>query len=207
MRRPFTKNEIDYLMQHYPDDTGPEIASAIGRAVRSVYHKAHSLKLEKSEEFKRSHKSRLFTGIEGINYRFQKGNVPWSKGTKGIITGGIATQFKKGNLPKNTKYDGCITTRKSNHGKLYKWIRVSKGKWIMLHVKIWVDSHGDVPNGKIVVFKNGDTMDIRAENLELISLAENMRRNTIQKYPEDLKKSIRALGKLKRLINEKNESE
>lgn len=207
MKRFWPQEEIDYLTKHFPDDTAPEIASVLRRSTFSIYGKANVLGLKKSEAFKRSHKRRTFQGWEGIEYRFKKGHISWNKGKKGVMTGGIETQFKKGHLPKNTKYNGCITIRQSKNGRKYKWIRIARTKWIMLHVKIWSDSHGAVPRGKIVVFKNGDTMDLRVENLELISLAENIRRNSIQRYPEELRKSMRMLGKLKRVINEKNKSE
>lgn len=204
MRRTWSKSEIDYLVKHFPDDTGPEIATAICRPVTSVYRKAHSLGIVKSKEFMKSHKRRVFTGEEGRAFRFEKDHIPWNKDKNGIITGGVTTQFKPGNIPHNNQHDGAITIRTESDGKQYKWIRISRKNWLMLHVKVWTDKYGPVPEGKIVVFKNRDRMDVRLDNLELITRAENMRRNTINRYPEDLKKSMRMLGKLKRVINEKN---
>lgn len=195
-------------MKHFPDDTGPEIAQTLNRPVCSIYGKAYSLKLEKSEAFKRSHKRRVFDGTEGIAFRFKKGNIPWNKGLKIVCSEACkATWFPLGHLPVNTKYNGCVVTRKNSKRRPYKWIRISQANWIMLHVKIWEDANGPVPNGKIIVFKNGDSLNCELENLEMISRSENMMRNTIQRYPEDLRRSMRALGKLKRMINEKDKPE
>ena len=53
-----------------------------------------------------------------------------------------------------------------------------------------------------VCFKDGNKTHIALNNLELLTRAERMRRNTIHRYPEELKSAIRAIGKLKRTIRE-----
>lgn len=116
-----------------------------------------------------------------------------------------SSQFKKGNLPCNTLHDGAIVTRRAKSGRYYKWIRISKANWKMLHVNIWEGANGPVPAGYIIVFANKDSADCRLENLELITLEENMRRNTIQNYPDDIKTSIRTVSKLKRKIKQHEE--
>lgn len=117
----------------------------------------------------------------GSNNYFKKGLTPWNKGLKmpeSIVEKTKATRFKKGNLPHNTKCDNTISFRSdSGTGKVYKYIRISLGKWIPLHQKMWIDANGEIPKGYVVVFKDKDTMNCNLSNLELISRAELLMRN------------------------------
>lgn len=143
--------------------------------------------------------------------QFQKGLTPFNKGikmekwmSKESITRTKTTRFKQGALPKNTLYDGAVVIRTDSKTKRkYQWIRISKAKWKMLHVVTWEKINGRVPTNRIIVFKNGDSLDCKISNLEMITLKENMLRNTIHRYPEELKQTIRTLGKLKKTINGK----
>jgi len=114
----------------------------------------------------------------------------------------ISTRFKKGQRIYNEMYDGATTIRNDKTGRKYYWIRKAKANWRMLHVHIWEQEFGKVPQGKIVVFKNKDSLDVRIENLELITLTENMRRNTIARFPIELRTTIRLVRKLERKIHE-----
>ena len=110
--------------------------------------------------------------------RFLKGHRAWNKGLKGITIGGEQTQFKPGHEPHNTKYDGAISIRKDSKQDIYyKYIRVAKGKWELLHRYIWKQHNGEIPKGMLVVFKDGNQMNCSIDNLELITRKENMQRN------------------------------
>jgi hypothetical protein len=145
-----------------------------------------------------------------LDSRIKKGHVPLNKGKKQseymsaeAIARTAATRFKKGQKSHTELYDGAIQIRHDHpdrKGRRYKWIRISKGKWKMLHVYNWEQKLGPVPAGKIVAFKTKDTMNCELDNLELITREENMKRNTIHRYPVPLKKSIRALHKLNKTI-------
>ena len=104
--------------------------------------------------------------------RFAKGIIPFNKGTKGL-KGANKTSFKKGNLPHNTKKDGAISVRSDG----YKYIRIAKGKWVLLHRHIWKQAKGTIPEKHLIVFKNKDRMNCNINNLECISMAENRNRN------------------------------
>ncbi|WP_395974219.1 HNH endonuclease signature motif containing protein [Chryseobacterium cucumeris] len=143
---------------------------------------------------------------KSIDSRFLKGHEPMNKGVRMTEEQKERikhTFFQKGHLPHNTKNDGEISVRKDKRGIVYMYYRVSLSKWIPLHHKIWMEAHGEIPKGYNVIFKNKDTLDIRLENLECISNADNMMRNTIHRFPEELKTDIRKLAKLKRIINKK----
>lgn len=145
--------------------------------------------------------------------RIKPGTVPQNKGKRiedyvgpEALARVRASQFRKGNVPPNAKYDGAKSVRKytQRNGvkKQYTHIRISKGKWKMLHVKIWEDKNGPLPAGKILVFKNKDTTDIRLSNLKMVDRKNHMLNNTIHRFPEELKEVIRLTAKLKRRTNE-----
>lgn len=140
--------------------------------------------------------------------RFPPGSIPMNKGLKQTeymteeqINKTSRTRFKKGDLPVNTLYDGKITKRKDTlkTGEViyYKWIRISIANWKMLHVFNWEKENGSVPEGYILVFKDGDRMNCEPSNLDLITLGENMLRNSIQNYPGEVRNLMVATGKLK----------
>jgi hypothetical protein len=117
-----------------------------------------------------------------------------------------ATRFKKGNLPHNAIgfVDGDITVRhnhKNRNSPPYKWIRVKLGQWKMYHVYLWEQQNGPIPKGSIIIFKDKNTMNTVIENLECISLEENMLRNSVQRYPEEIKKTIQVISLITRKIN------
>jgi hypothetical protein len=148
-------------------------------------------------------------------YQFKKGDTPTNKGKKqseymsaAAIEKTKATRFKKGNLPHNSVgiNDGDIHVRKDSSGINYKWIRESLGIWKMLHVYNWEKENGPIEKGFIVTFKNKDSMNCHLSNLELITRAENMERNSIHRYPDNIKENIRLISKINKTIkNQENE--
>jgi len=200
--RNFTNQELEFIKSNYQHLYCKEIAIKLHCSIYSIYNVAHRLNLQKGTY----PWNRGFAG-KGICKKnrasFIKGIIPWNTGTKGICKANNGS-FKKGIIPYNTGHDGDIRIRKNKKRKPYKFYRVSKMHWIHYHRKIWMDTYGPIPAGYIIVFKNNDQMDVRIENLEMITREENMRRNTIQKYPEELRVTMQTLGRLKHLINEKN---
>jgi len=112
---------------------------------------------------------------------FKKGHIPWNKGLKGVHNS-PETEFKKGHLPHNTKYDGCIKLR-NNFKRNYKcfYIRINKNCWCELHRFLWEKNFGIIPNEMLVVFKDGNFMNVSIDNLELINRKENLKRNRNRK--------------------------
>lgn len=142
--------------------------------------------------------------------QFKKGQESHTKGKKmppEIYEKVKHTMFKKGNKTHNTyPSDGVITIRMDNQGHPYKFIRVSIGKWQLLHQYNYEQKHGKVPEGHCLWFKDGNQLNCEDSNIELITRAENARRNR-QKFlqlPEELKTTIRIVKKIKSKIR-KNE--
>lgn len=118
--------------------------------------------------------------------QIKKGNIPPNKGQKmspDLYEKCKATMFKKGQIPANAIgfKDGDITIRhdhQNRDGKPYKYIRLELGKWYPLHQYKWELVNGKPPKGHCLWFIDGDTMNTDLSNLELITRAENMRRNS-----------------------------
>lgn len=212
MRKFWTKKEDQLMRKLYADTKTEEIAKMLGRSYCSVAGRASVLGLEKSEQFRESEKSGriLKFSKRGELHRFPKGHTPANKGRKweeymspSAIAKSTATLFKKGALPHNTKYDGY--TRISREG--YLEMRIEKGKFELVHRLIWQQHHGKIPKGHIVVFKDKNPRNLVIENLECIPRAENMRRNTIYRFPPELVTTIKTLSKLKKSINGKKQNQ
>ena len=210
-RKPIQEHELVILHYLYPNHEAQLFARLFNRSLSSIYGMANSHGIRKDPKFASEITRRKWEAGVHTNSRknhFKKGQEPWNKGMKGLNLGGTETQFKKGDLPYNTKYDGCISTRggiKNRNGRwvneTYLYIRISKAKWVPLHRHVWQQHKGPIPKGYVVAFKDRNYKNCNITNLELISMKENMERNTIHNYPDDLKRVIRAKAKLNKTIN------
>lgn len=89
----------------------------------------------------------------------------------------------------------------------YVEVKVAEPRtWRLKHRVVWEEANGPIPAGCNVQFRNGNTQDVRLENLFLISRAEQLRdRNSIHaRYPEEIKELMRLKGSIKRQITEYN---
>lgn len=128
---------------------------------------------------------------------FRKGHVPWNKGLKKTFAGGEEYQFRKGHMPHKHKPVGTIVRTKDG----YNLIKTEEPKtWVLLQRIVWECENGPIPEGMIVKFKDGNKLNCDISNLYLSDRKMNMVQNTLHRYPEELKESIRALNKLKKLI-------
>ncbi len=141
--------------------------------------------------------------------QLKKGSVPPNKGKKQTeymtaeaIERAAKTRFKKGNEPVNTSYDGCISIRWGKSKRPYKFIRLSKGKWQLLHRKIWEEKNGKIPKRHVLAFKDGNTMNCDISNLELVSFEENMYRNSKVNYPKEVIPTMVLINKLNKKIQQ-----
>ena len=185
-----TKREENFIVRNYFKYTRKELCAKTGRGETTIENirKKHCLK-----------------GKENAG-RYKKGSVPANKGIKrppGWSTPGMRkTQFKKGSIPPNKEEIGTISIRvNEKHGTRYKYIKLGNKKWIQLHQHIWVEKFGPIPSGHIVVFKDKNQMNCEIDNLEMITLEQNMERNTFRRFPEELQSTMRTLRKLNRRIN------
>jgi hypothetical protein len=216
-RKPWSAEDHDYLRRAYADTSTREIAATLGRTLTTVYQQARALGLEKSEAYLASPAAcRLRRGDNiGAAYRFKPGQVPANKGLRrpGWSPGRMKeTQFKKGvrGGVAEKLWKPIGTERISKDGYLERKINNDlplQRRWRAVHLILWEEAHGPLPAGYAVAFKNGDKSDIRLDNLELITRAELMQRNTIHHLPTELKEVIHLKGRLLRRIRRKEKAD
>lgn len=198
----------------YPHKRTTDVAKALGRSVTQVYNRAHFLNLSKTAEFLQSELSGCILKGQrrGMATEFKKGQVSYNKGKKqkeymsaAAIRRTKKTRFKNGHLPHNTKSDGAITIRTDRRGVKEQFMRVRLAEWVPLRRQVWEQHNGPIPTGGVVRFKDGNTFNCDISNLELVTRAENMTKNTIHRYPPEIKQTIRLVSKLNKTINKKTQ--
>lgn len=208
-RRPWTDIEVTILRRFYPDHMTRAIADALGRTERQIYSKARALRLKKSPAYLASPQSGRTNGSRGGATRFKEGHTPWNKG-KSFRAGGRSTetQFKKGQMPSN--YVPIGSTRITREGQLKRKVTDDPNlyparRWVPITRLVWEAAHGPIPPKHVVRFKPGMQTtvedEITLDRIECISLAENMRRNSLHRYPKEIGDAIRARAVLNRRIN------
>lgn len=203
-RRLYTPEEDEFIRSHYLFFTLEQIGNLMGRSMRSVWCRMRILNIQLPEEIRIERRNKgLQNGWKnGISTRFKKGNTPWCKGTKGVCKAN-GNSFQKGHKPHNTKQDRDISLRRMDGkaNRKYYWIRISEKNWELLHRFLWKKYYGEIPEGFNVQFKDNNSLNCVIENLELVSKPQNMDNNNINRYPEEIKISIRTLAKLNKTIH------
>lgn len=115
----------------------------------------------------------------GLTGRFESGHVPFNKGKKGwSAPGAEKTQFKKGHLPHNTKPLGYERLGADGYVQVKIKMRPSSpmcnDNFVQKHRLIYEQHYGPVPDGYVVIFKDGNRFNFAPENLAAISMAERL---------------------------------
>jgi hypothetical protein len=204
----FTPEQEEYLRENYAHTGSGELAAHFGCKAGSIYRKATALGLKKTHSFLSEQTRRRASVNYGfLKNSFKKGHVPQTRGKKAeeflppeALARFREAQFKKGNKPLNTLHDGAVTIRRDKNGWQYRYIRIAEGQWEALHRHIWEQHYGAIPPGGNIVFRDGNSLNCRIENLECISCTELGERNRISGYPAELQTAIKTKNKIIRKI-------
>ena len=155
-----------YIREHYKG-TGH---AAMAAQLKAVFGREYTTAQIKA--YYQNHK--LNSGLTG---RFEKGHISHNKGLKGCIAPGCEKGwFKKGGQPWDTVPVGTIVTK--TDGYLWKKIDDKPGIWLQnwkqLHLLLWEEAYGPVPEGYRVIFKDKNKQNCVLDNLALVSMAENV---------------------------------
>lgn len=213
-RRRWTLEEDAILRSRYPNEPTIRIAKTLGRSLSATFKRAESLGLAKAPEYLAAFwaESARRAVTAGAATRFARGHVPANKGCAhrpGWAPGRMrAGQFRRGERRGVAVrlYQPIGTERLSKDGYLQRKTNDDlplQRRWRFVHVLVWEAAHGPAPKGHAIVFRNGDRRDIRIENLELVTRAELMARNTVHNLPKPLARTVQLLGALNRQIRRK----
>lgn len=212
----FTPEEDQYIRDHYLTQFLREMGDHIGRTVGTICQRMKLLGIELPAEVKQKRLQQSFKNLEesGNMSRFQKGLIPHNKGKKmspELYERCKGTMFKAGQLPAT-----CV-----HFGKPYLYERIRDGiterLWFIqestnkrsAYLAYLCRQNGIDLTGKKPILKDGFDHS-RAPTLEdimIVTNAENMRRNSLHRYPAEVVILCQLKGALQRQINKLKEDE
>lgn len=200
----WSRSEEAALTVLYPNLSNSSLAGLFGRSRSSIQHRALILGLKKTEAYMKKVRDSTF---------IKKGDKPWNKGINHPASGRSAqTQFKKGRKPKNWMPIG--SERVTEDGYLWRKMTdtgVTKKDFVQVHRLVWAEHTGKpIPKGHAIIFKDGNKRNLDISNLEALSRADLMRRNSVHALPPEIKAQCMVLGgfnrKLRRIKREQSNS-
>ena len=150
----YSCEQINFINNNYKGISTLELTEMFNKEFRT------NLTKDQIRWYKKNHK--LSSGFDG---KFKKGNVPYNKGTKGVVKPNSGC-FKKGNIPPNHRPIG--SERINVDG--YIEVKVAEpNKWRYKQRVIWEKYYGPIPRGYVVMFGDGDKRNFNIDNLILIT--------------------------------------
>lgn len=158
-----TDEQAEYLISIIPGKCSDEIAR--------IMNEKYGLTLTTSQirSWKKNHRS-----PSGYDARFRTGQKSRLKGVKWedfmppeSQEKSRKTCFKKGDQPKNKVPVGTISKRSE-----YLWIKVRDNcgtkNFMLYHRYVWEQANGPIPDGYKLFFLDGNSLNCRLENLQLV---------------------------------------
>lgn len=182
----YTTEEREFLKSYIPGHTYKEIQAAFSE------HFGWEISAGQVKGYMANHRIN-----NGLNDHFPKGHIPHNKGMKGHCAPGCEkTWFPKGNMPAQHRPVGSEQIDKDG----YVRVKVAEpNKWQLKHRYIWEQAHGPIPDKHIVIFRDGDRLNLDLGNLMLISMAENavMNKTGLCRSAKELKDTAVILADVK----------
>lgn len=208
MKKNWTHADDDKLREMYPHTLTRDICTILGASERAIYARANLLGLKKTAAYLATVTAGRLGHGKGKDCQFQKGQTPWNKG-RAFDSGGRSheTRFKPGQKPHTWNPVGHERlTKEGYRERKVSDTGITRQDYVGLHILAWREVHGDVPKGHAVVFRDGNKENVTIANLECITRAELMRRNSYHNnYPKDVQLLIQLRGAVNRQINKHKE--
>ena len=162
----YTGKQIVFLSANARDFSRAELTA--------LFNRRFNLQLSQQQISSTMKRYGILTGRDG---RFQPGQQSHNKGKKGYCAPGAEKGwFKPGQVPKNYKPIG--TERINADG--YVDVKIADpNKWRQKHLLIWEEAHGPVPDGHVVIFGDGNKLNVQLDNLILITRSQLVRLNQL----------------------------
>jgi len=182
----FSDEIVNFIIEHKDEYEAPYMAKLINEKWGTSYT-APQIK-----HFKSNHK--IHTTLTGA---CNENRPNPHKGEKGWhVPNSEATFFKPAN-GNTEQYCPLLTIRKRPGAGNYLFIKVAQpNTWIFYHTYLWEKEVGPLKKGEKLKFLNGDTTDVRIENLMIIDnkvqgkLYGGHKKNKVSKDPEITKARI-----------------
>jgi len=159
----YTKEQKEFLIKNNYMKSSQELAD--------LFEKEFNIKLTRAQIKSFRGNNKLDSGLTG---RFEKGNVSWNKGTKGL-THANKTSFKKGNRPHNYRPVG--SERITVDG--FVEIKIADpNKWDLKSRVIYQEKYGKIPKGYKIIYLDGNRLNLDINNLRAVSYEEELIMNT-----------------------------
>lgn len=150
----FSKEQSVFIRENVVGRTSNELTAIVNQVFDT------ELSVDQIRAFKKNNKLR-----GGIDTRFQKGQAAHNKGKPGN-GGWRSTQYKKGSTPHN--YLPVGSERINTDG--YVDIKIADpNKWKQKHLIVWEEANGPVPVDHVVLFGDGDKLNVVLDNLLLVT--------------------------------------
>lgn len=207
----FTPEEDKILHDNYLNLSLNQLSAKLGRAMESVAGRLPRLGLVVPPEIIHKRMAESFTRLaeSGKISRFGKGHVPKNKGQKmppELYEKCKGTMFKPGQVPATCVHFGKPylhhRTRKDGYIERLWFIQEGKNKR-SAYLAYLCRTNGIDLTGKKPILKEGFDHS-RAPTLDdilVLTNADNMRLNTLHRYPKDVVRLIQVKGALQRQIN------
>lgn len=212
------QDELALLRSMYPHLYADDVAALLGRSTKSVHQRARAMGVGKSAEFERAHRQLQHLRAvhnEGVRRaQFKPGQAPWNKGKAGST--GLHPNCRKGWFGPRAPHEAhnwlpIGTLRIGRDGQLERKVsddrsRPPARRWVSVARLVWEAAHGPVPPGHIVVFRDPrqrttDEAGITPDLLACITLAQNMRRNSLAERAPELHRLVQLKGCITRQAN------
>lgn len=140
----------------------------------------------------------------GSDGRFKKGMKPWNHGLTGYM-GANKTSFGPGNLPQTHVPVGTPRLKKYVDGSFYVQIKTADPKtWTEYHRIIYERAYGPIPKGHVVIFVDGNKLNLHYKNLECVSraLLARLNKKRFQQMHTQVIPTVIAITKLEQMTRE-----
>lgn len=191
----YTPEQIDYIRKVSKGNTREQI--------KDLFNAEHDTSITLASIRSVMSRYGIKNRMQGHSTRFSKGQPAWNKGTKGVMTGGVETQFKKGD-----KHLGSLPIGSESYTEGRVRIKVAEPNvWKEKHLHIWRERYGEVPEGHVLRFKDGDSMNVTLDNLFCVerSVMTSVVRRGLDYNDPDLKLAIHNVARVelttKRMID------
>ncbi len=210
--RKWTEDEDALLRERYPHESSKAIAAALGRSLSSVYMRAQTLRVQKTEAYVATTRWQVGHPALSRGRPFGPDNRPTHFGDRNSAARrAMLSRFQAGYRPQTEKPLGSLRLR-TTRGLTYleeKYSMVGTNqsqRWRAVHRLVWEAAHGPMPRGHVVVFRPGMHTVLRDEitldRLELVTHAQLLERNSVLRYPPALRTAMRRRRRLERAIRD-----